>query len=183
MNNKRLLLAGCLLALLIWLAACQGQAETVEVTRLVVESVAMEGETVEVTRVAVEEALVENVEVPADSSALVGTNAQLQITPLATIAPSARTSASTQRFIIKDGRMALIVDDTETAVNSAIELTVSLGGYIISQQVYDNDRGYRFAEMRLAFPVFQFEEGMRRLRRLGDVASESASGDDVTFRF
>ncbi len=182
MNNKRLLPAGCLLALLIWLAACQGSASrgTVEVTRLITETSVTEGEEVVVTRVATEEVVAGRVEYPASAPSESGAVVQLAGTPLATIAPSARTSASTQRFIIKDGRMTLIVDDTETAVNSAIELAVSLGGYIINQQVFDDDRGHRFAEMRLAFPVFQFEEGMRRLRRLGDVASESASGEDVT---
>lgn len=185
MNTKRLLLVGCLLTMLIWLAACQGQAETVEVTRTVTETIVMEGEAVEVTRVVTEVVQEVVVEVPDAEPAPSELDAMARLagTPLATIAPSVRTSASTQRFIIKDGRMTLIVNDTETAVNSAIELTVGLGGYIISQQVYDDDRGYRFAEMRLAFPVFEFEEGMRRLRRLGEVASESASGEDVTDEF
>lgn len=180
MNNKRLLLAGCLLALLIWLAACGTSSEAVEVTRLVMETTATEGEEVAATMIATAGIVTEIVAYPSSAPSESDAAAQWAGTPMATIAPSARTSASAQRFIIKDGRMTLIVDDTETAVNSAIELTVSLGGYIINQQLFDDDRGHRFAEMRLAFPVFQFEEGMRRLRRLGDVASESASGEDVT---
>lgn len=187
MNNKRPLLVGCLLTMLIWLAACQGGfgqpetvVESVEVTRVVTETVVQEGESVVVTYVVTEEVVAESPPAEYDESSSADAVAQLAGTPLATIAASAHTSASTQRFIIKDGRMTLVVDDTETAVNSAIELAVGLGGYIINQQVFDDDRGHRFAEMRLAFPVFQFEEGMRRLRRLGEVASESASGEDVT---
>jgi hypothetical protein len=79
--------------------------------------------------------------------------------------------------------MTMVVQDTEAAVNSATELVVALGGYIISQRVYDDDQGYRFASIRLAVPVLSFEDAMRSLRRLGQVTNESASGEDVTDEF
>ncbi|MCP4425292.1 MAG: DUF4349 domain-containing protein, partial [Chloroflexi bacterium] len=60
---------------------------------------------------------------------------------------------------------------------------VQLGGYIISQRVYDDDQGYRYANMRLAVPVNHFEETLRALRQLGTVTDESASGEDVTDQF
>ncbi|MCA9933885.1 MAG: DUF4349 domain-containing protein, partial [Anaerolineales bacterium] len=70
--------------------------------------------------------------------------------------------------------------DTETAVNSATELAVGLGGYVISQNMYDDDQSFKYATMRVAVPVDQFEFALRELRKLGDVTDESSSGEDVT---
>ena len=171
MNAKRLAWTALLLLMAaLVIAACAGlQPEAVvvetvvEVTRVITETVIEEGQAVEVTR------LVE-VEVGA------------QGTPAAT-ASASQPAAPQQRLIIKDGRITMITTDTETAVNSATQLVVELGGYIISQRVYDDDQGYRYATMRLAVPVTQFENGMRALRKLGTVTDESASGEDVTDEF
>ena len=160
MNAKRLVWAVLLLLMAaLVIAACAGlQPEAVvvetvvEVTRVITETVIEEGQAVEVTR------LVE-VEVGA------------QGTPDAT-ASASQPTAPQQRLIIKDGRITMITTDTETAVNSATQLVVELGGYIISQRVYDDDQGYRYATMRLAVPVTQFENGMRALRKLGTVTDE-----------
>jgi hypothetical protein len=97
-------------------------------------------------------------------------------TAVAQIAPQ-------QRLIIKNGQLTVLVDDTDQAVDQATQLTVELGGYIISQLVYDDDAGYRFATIRLAVPVMRFEEALRGLRTLGQVSNEAASGEDVTDEF
>lgn len=169
MNAQRLywLMAVFLTAVLV-LVACASQPEVVAVTRVVTETVAMEGEAVEVTRVVLEEVVVE---VEAEPGL-----------PIATSAP-AQTAPPRQRLIIKDGRITVVSEDTETAVDSATQLVVQLGGYIISQRVYDDDLGYRYANMRLAVPVDNFEDALRVLRQLGTVTDESASGEDVTDEF
>lgn len=97
-------------------------------------------------------------------------------------APS-QQSQPQQRLIIKDGNMTITVDDTETAVNQATDLAVSSGGYIISQTVFDDPQGFRYATMRLGVPVDSFEVVMRALRNIGEVTNESASGEDVTDQF
>jgi hypothetical protein len=173
MNHKReILLLVTLLAALLYLAACQWQPATqevqVEVTRVVTEVVVEEGEAVEVTRLAQPQ------EEP---------SAQLAATPATTAVagrPASEPAVPQQRLVIKDGRMTITVQDTETAVNRATQLAVEMGGYILSQEVHDDERGYRFATMRLAVPVDRFEEALRTLRGLGDVSDESASGTDVT---
>ncbi len=83
------------------------------------------------------------------------------------------------RLIIKAGQMALEVANTDAAVQSATDIAVAAGGYIISQQLYVENEN-RFATMQLAVPVEQFETTLRALRGLGRVLSESASGEDVT---
>jgi hypothetical protein len=54
------------------------------------------------------------------------------------------------------------------------------GGYVLSQQIWDGDRGYRYAQLSVAVPVAQFENAMRAFRTLGSVTNETASGQDVT---
>ena len=159
MNAKRIFwLAVVLTVFLFGLAACSGQSESVaiEVTRVVTETVVVEGETVEVTRLASA--------VNTDSV----TNA-----PEPIVQPQAR-------LIIKNGQLAVTVIDTETAVSTTTQLIADLGGYIISQQIFDTDFGYSAANMQLAVPVDQFETALQQLRQLGEVTNDFAGGQDVT---
>ncbi len=171
MNAKRLIgpvfLLACLLFVLI---ACGGGAEleVVEVTRVVtetiVETVQLEEVAVEVTRVVVETVVVAEGDMVATPE------------PIGT---AVHQTAQQQRLIIKNGNMHITVEDTETAVNQATDTAVQMGGYIISQQVWD-EGAYRFATMRLAVPVLRFEDALRTFRTLGTVTDEAASGEDVT---
>ncbi|HZD11428.1 MAG TPA: DUF4349 domain-containing protein [Candidatus Binatia bacterium] len=165
-----LLIGLCLLALL---AACQPELEevTVEVTRVVTETVEVEGEAVEVTRVVTEEDEVA-------SSAPTG-EAVAALAPVSANLPQQRQA---QRLIIKNADMAVTVNDTEAAANEATAATVGAGGYIISQRVWDAN-GYRYATMTLGVPVTEFERVLRALRTLGTVTNDAASGDDVTEEF
>lgn len=165
-----------LLAVLLALAACGGsEAEMVEVTRVVTEVVMEEGSVVEVTGVVVE-TVIETFEMDTAGNAAPPAPALAQATPVPSSQPQ-------QRLIIKDGRMVITVVETTTAVNSATQLAVGLGGYIISQNMQADDRGYTYATMRLAVPVDQFEFALRELRKLGEVTDESSSGEDVTDQY
>lgn len=176
MNAKRLIgpafLLACLMLILIACGAAEGpQAQVVEVTRVVtetvVETVEIAGEMVAVTRV-----VVETIVVGEDGS----------MTAPQPIGTAVHQTAQQQRLIIKNGQMYIIVEDTDTAVNQATDTAVQLGGYIISQQAWD-DGAYRFATMRLAVPVRRFEDALRAFRALGTVTNEAASGEDVTDQY
>ncbi len=166
------------LAGLLILVACGGSQESQAPEALqarvvtVVETVIVEGESIEVTR------LVSEVE----TEALVEGDGDVAATP-APIGTAVHQTAAQQRLIIKNGTMVITVEDTETAVNQATETAVQLGGYIISQQVWDDDRGYRFATMRVGVPVLHFEDALRAFRQLGTVTNEAASGEDVTDQY
>ena len=166
MNTKRIAwLAVVLTACLISLAACgAGSIETVEITRVVTETVVEEGETVEVTRVVV-----------ATSVAPLNSAESADQAPL--------PQAPQARLIIKNGQLAITVMDTETAVSTATQLIADLGGYIISQQQFDAEFGSRAANMQLAVPVNQFETALQQLRQLGDVTNDFAGGQDVTAEY
>lgn len=111
---------------------------------------------------------------------------QAPMEAMATAVPATTSGESAPgqaRLIIKDGRMVLVVGDTVTAVNRATQLAVELGGYVISQNLFDGEQGFKFATMRLAVPVDQFEVALRQLRQLGEVTDEASSGQDVTEEF
>ena len=143
---------------------------SVEVTRVVTNEVVVEGEVVEVTVLAF-----------ADDADGMSEEALPATAPSSSNEPNAQPPQ--QRLIIKDGDMTVLVDDTETAVTQATDVAVSVGGYIINQNVFDDPQGYRFATMRLGVPVDHFETALKVLRDLGTVTNESASGVDVTDEF
>lgn len=154
MNAKRFTWLAALAAMLMLLAACGGSADMVADTGVV-----------QVTRV-VTETIVEDVELAEADGVTVETAVQPQT-----------------RLIIKNGELTIMVVDTDTAVATATQLTADLGGYIISQQIYDVQMGYSAANMRLAVPVTQFENALNQLRQLGEVTNDFAGGEDVTDEF
>lgn len=101
-------------------------------------------------------------------------------------APSALTQTAGQvpadRLIIKDGDITLEVEETEPSVDAATDILLSLGGYVISQNVYTSGE-QKFANIRFGVPSAEFESAMRQLGTLGEVLNESASGQDVTDEF
>ncbi|MCI0727080.1 MAG: DUF4349 domain-containing protein, partial [Chloroflexi bacterium] len=175
----------CLLAFVYLAAACGGgggmarEAPT-GAARVITERVEVSGGQVAVTRVVTEEVAVEfEAEEPEAESMEESAVELLAATP----SPAGTRPASNrqvQRMIIKDGDMAITVADTDAAVAASTNEIVELGGYIINQHVYDSDAGYRFATVQFGVPVERFEEAMAGLRTLGQVTSESASGQDVT---
>ncbi|MFZ0544669.1 MAG: DUF4349 domain-containing protein [Candidatus Promineifilaceae bacterium] len=190
-RRTRLTVIVLLLSIGIIIGACSASDEIVrevpvEVTRVVTETVIEEGQTIEVTRIVAEEdsVMAEPTEAASAGSAVDGESAaDTDIETLAeaeTERPGSTNNSQTQRLIIKDGNMALIVMDSDTALEEAVDLAVVLGGYVISQRSWDDESGFRYATVRLAVPVDRFEEALRTLRTYGSVTDESASGQDVT---
>lgn len=182
---------------LLWLAACQPK-KLVEVTRVqtrtaeVVETslVLVEGETIvqEVVVTATpepnavafdvqEEPAAEFVPVQeSDGGVNTGGN-----DPVASNDPG--TVQTQDRLIIKDGQLSITVADTDAAAQSAINLTIDFGGYIIQQRIWTAQQKYRYANLRVAVPVDEFENLMNAFRTLGVVMDESATGQDVTDQY
>ena len=166
-RRMRFMVVTFLLSIGIIIAACGG-ADTVEmqVTRVVEAEVVR----MEPTQVMMDPAFASAEELSdTDIETLVGSETERP-----------NNNAQLQRLIIKDGDMTVVVMDTEAVLEDAIELAVELGGYVISQQIWDDSAGYRFATVQLGVPVDRFEEAMRTLRTYGSVTNESASGQDVT---
>lgn len=84
------------------------------------------------------------------------------------------------RMIIKNGEMALLVADTDRAIDQATSVAVDTGGYIVSSKTWVQD-GFKYAALTMGIPSDQFEVAQRRLRGLAlEVQNDSASGQDVS---
>jgi hypothetical protein len=160
------------------LAGCQPQRpEVSEVTRVVTErqseTIDREGE-VQVIEIAVTLTAHDGDVLPGSVSDPTASLVDVRISdlPLSLRQP--------QRLIIKNAEMAITVNETDGAVDRAVQVAVDYGGYVISQRVWDDAGGYRYGTLLLAVRVDQFEAAMRALRTLGQVSNESASGQDVT---
>ena len=89
--------------------------------------------------------------------------------------------------VIKNADIRLLVEDTDRALDGLTQTVTDVRGYVISSRTwYQNYRGtnYKYATVTIGVPVDQFENAMRRLRRLGvQVLDENASGQDVTDQY
>ena len=96
----------------------------------------------------------------------------------------AASPADIPRLIVKDGQLALLVEDTDRAIDGLMQVVGDVGGYVISSRVSIQqwyDRGYKFATITIGVPASEFERAIRRLRSLAiRVNEESSTGQDVT---
>jgi hypothetical protein len=84
------------------------------------------------------------------------------------------------RMIIKNGEMALMVADTDRAIDGVTTVAINTGGYIVSAKTWLQD-GFKYAQMTMGVPVDQFEVAQRQLRALAvQVLNDTASGQDVS---
>ena len=91
------------------------------------------------------------------------------------------------RMIVKNANIRLMVEDTNVAIDRALQVVGDAGGYIVSSQVWYQDyygNNLKYASVTIGVPVDEFEIVMRRLRGLAvDVLDETATGEDVTDQY
>jgi len=170
---KKLSIIGLLVGLL--LVACS--AATPEVVE-VVKEVAVEApvEVEKVVEIEKEAPAEMDVKKPADAAEASGEQNASGINQLA-YAPVLN------RMVIKDAVVNLLVEDTDRAAERVLDMTATLGGYVISSRTwYEFD--YKHAEFKLGIPSNNFEEAMNDIRRMGvKVLDENASGQDVSAEY
>jgi hypothetical protein len=116
--------------------------------------------------------------------------------PMPTMAPAFEIANSsgenivvqtTNRKIIKNADMRLLVKDTDTAIDRSTQIVTDLGGYIVSSRTWYQDyygNNLRYAAITIGIPVDQFERAIQRFRDLAvRVLDENASGEDVTDQY
>lgn len=88
-----------------------------------------------------------------------------------------------QRMVIKDSQVELLVENTDLAVDHVIQIASDYGGYVISASSWlRNDA--KHANLRIAVPSTEFEPVLKNLRNIGiKVLNETASGQDVTAEY
>jgi hypothetical protein len=94
---------------------------------------------------------------------------------------------SSDRKIIKNGDMRLLVKDTDVAIDRATQVIADLGGYIVSSRTWYGDyygNNLKYATITIGIPVDQFEHALQRFRDLSiRVLDETATGEDVTDQY
>ena len=94
---------------------------------------------------------------------------------------------NTNRKIIKNADMRLLVKDTDVAIDRSTQIVTDLGGYIVSSRTWYQDyygNNLRYATITIGIPVDQFERALQRFRDLAvRVLDEKASGEDVTDQY
>jgi hypothetical protein len=91
------------------------------------------------------------------------------------------------RMIIKNSDVRLMVKDTDVAIDRATQIIADAGGYIVSSRVWYQDyygNNLKYAAITIGVPVEEFERTLVRLRGLAvRVVDEVAAGDDVTEQY
>jgi hypothetical protein len=86
----------------------------------------------------------------------------------------------TERLIIRNASMDLVVEDTEAAVGQINALVDELGGFTVSSQMTSFDEGVR-ASLTVQVPAESLEIALTEMRALAEeVRRQSVSGQDVT---
>lgn len=86
----------------------------------------------------------------------------------------------TERLIIRNASMDLVVEDTEAAVGQINALVDELGGFTVSSQMTSFDEGVR-ASLTVQVPAESLEVALTQMRALAEeVRRQSVSGQDVT---
>ena len=103
-------------------------------------------------------------------------------------APAPGNAAFTDRLIIKNAEVNVLVEDSDVAIDRLTQIVDDAGGYIVSSRIWYqphiDGESYKYASITLGIPVDQFEVTMRRVRGLAlRVLDENASGEDVTEQF
>ena len=86
----------------------------------------------------------------------------------------------TERMIVRNGDMSLVVEDVATARDEIDQLAVSLGGWVVDSNIYGEEEETR-GWISIRVPSEKFDQALTELRALAvRVTSESTSTQDIT---
>ena len=95
----------------------------------------------------------------------------------------AMAGAFPERMVVRTADIRLKVDDAAAAMQKAIELAKSLGGYAASSGISrETERSTPVGTATLRVPERNFDAALGQLRTVGDVLSENSNSDDVTLQ-
>lgn len=93
---------------------------------------------------------------------------------------SADQQVSSDRMIVRNGNIALVVEDVPVAIEQITTMASGFTGYVVSSNVFQ-DRERLFGNISFRVPAERFDDAVRALRALAvDVTSETSTSQDVT---
>ncbi|MCX7854874.1 MAG: DUF4349 domain-containing protein [Anaerolineae bacterium] len=98
-------------------------------------------------------------------------------------AAAVANAATTERMVVRTANLDLIVPDTEKALDDVQAMARELGGYVVSVEAYQYQKG-RQATVTFRIPAESLDTALDRLRSMATtVRRESVSGQDVTDQY
>lgn len=90
----------------------------------------------------------------------------------------------TERKIIKNGSLSLLVKKAEETVAAVQELAKELEGFVSSSRIYEVSDGVKSGTIMIRVPLDHFNEAIRRIKEMAvKVEGESQEAKDVTEQF
>ncbi len=90
----------------------------------------------------------------------------------------------TQRKIIKDGLLSLLVKKVEDSIQNIQALAKTMGGFVGSLQVYEASDGTKSGNITIRVPADRFEEALAAVKNFAvKVERENVTAQDVTETF
>jgi len=85
-----------------------------------------------------------------------------------------------ERLIITTGNLDIVVDDTEESVAQLAAMAETLGGWVVSSNIYQTNEA-KAGNVTLRIPAESFDEAVAQAKAMAtEVRSESSNSDDVT---
>ena len=102
------------------------------------------------------------------------------VPPTSGTASYGEISAASDRMIIRNGAMQLVVMDVNAVMGQITNLAASYGGFVVNSNVQENQNRL-YGNISIRVLSGRFSDALAALRALAvDVKSESTSGQDVT---
>ncbi len=93
-----------------------------------------------------------------------------------------QSGEQTERLIIRNANLTVVSDSPTEQVAIIQGITQTLGGFIVSSSSYGSG-DHASTDLTIRVPADGFEQAMKQFRGLGEVDSETISGQDVTEEF
>ncbi len=90
----------------------------------------------------------------------------------------------TQRKIIKNGSLSLLVEKVEAAVANIQSLAKTFSGFVGDSRIYETSSGTKSGTITIRVPADRFEETLAEIKKMAaKVENESVTAQDVTEQF
>lgn len=94
--------------------------------------------------------------------------------------PRMRQTANTRRAVIRNGELAVRVENVEKAERQVNAYVASRGGFVVSSDSSDLNEASPSISMKIRIPVADFDAAMLTFEGLGKRLGKKVSGEDVT---
>jgi len=97
--------------------------------------------------------------------------------------PQSPLALNRSRMVVQTAQIDVRVPDAKQALSDASGMAQGLGGFVESSGISGVQGGLPVATIQIRVPQASFAVAMQRLRDMGEILSETSSGEDVTAQY